>query len=73
MAAESICGRKAKFRGVQGTSVCAAFGLTIASTGASEKFLKRCGVTDYQKVYLHPGHHVRLTSEHTHDTIHSTL
>ena len=33
------------------------FGLTVASTGASEKGLRRAGVTDFQKVYLHPGHH----------------
>ena len=58
VAAESISGRGTHFRGVQATSVCGAFGLTIASTGASEKLLKRAGVTDYEKVYLHPGHHV---------------
>jgi hypothetical protein len=27
-------------------------------TGATEKSLKRAGVTDFQAVYLHPGHHV---------------
>ena len=32
-------------------------GLTVASTGASEKGLRRAGVTGFQKVYLHPGHH----------------
>ena len=32
-------------------------GLTVASTGASEKGLKRAGVTSFGKVYLHPGHH----------------
>jgi rhodanese-related sulfurtransferase len=32
-------------------------GLTAASTGASEKGLRRAGVTNFQKVYLHPGHH----------------
>jgi NADPH-dependent 2,4-dienoyl-CoA reductase/sulfur reductase-like enzyme/rhodanese-related sulfurtransferase len=58
VAAESIAGRGTHFRGVQATSVCGVFGLTIASTGASEKLLKRAGVTDYEKVYLHPGHHV---------------
>jgi NADPH-dependent 2,4-dienoyl-CoA reductase/sulfur reductase-like enzyme/rhodanese-related sulfurtransferase len=58
VAAESIAGRGTHFRGVQATSVCGAFGLAIASTGASEKLLKRAGVTDYEKVYLHPGHHV---------------
>ncbi len=58
VAAEAIAGRSANFRGVQATSVCGAFGLTIASTGASEKLLKRAGVGDYETVYLHPGQHV---------------
>jgi len=58
VAADSICGRDSRFRGVQGTSVCGVFGLTVACTGASEKSLQRAGVTDYEKVYLHPGHHV---------------
>ncbi|NEO27569.1 MAG: FAD-dependent oxidoreductase, partial [Kamptonema sp. SIO4C4] len=57
IAADSIAGREAEFRGVQGTSVCGLFGLTVASTGASEKTLKRANIP-YEKVYLHPGHHV---------------
>lgn len=57
IAANVICGRDSTFRGIQGTSVCGVFGLTIASTGANEKTLKRLG-WDYGKVYLHPGHHV---------------
>jgi len=47
-----------KFRGVQGTAVCQIFNLTIALTGASEKALQRANITDYQTIYLHPGHHV---------------
>jgi NADPH-dependent 2,4-dienoyl-CoA reductase/sulfur reductase-like enzyme/rhodanese-related sulfurtransferase len=58
VAADNLCERDAKFRGVQATAVCGAFGLTIAMTGASEKSLKRAGITDYEKVWLHPGHHV---------------
>lgn len=58
VAAESIAGRPTHFRGVQGTSVCGVFGLTVASTGASEKLLKRAGIGDYRAVYCHPGHHV---------------
>lgn len=50
--------RKQSFRGVQGTAVCQVFGLTIALTGTSEKALQRNGITNYQTVYLHPGHHV---------------
>jgi NADPH-dependent 2,4-dienoyl-CoA reductase/sulfur reductase-like enzyme len=57
LAADAIAGRKMRFRGVQGTSVCGIFGLTVASTGASEKTLKRLHIA-YEKIYLHPGHHV---------------
>lgn len=45
------------FEGVLGTAVCEVFGLTVAATGASEKLLRRAGTVDFQKVYLHPGHH----------------
>jgi NADPH-dependent 2,4-dienoyl-CoA reductase/sulfur reductase-like enzyme/rhodanese-related sulfurtransferase len=58
VAADSICGRDSKFRGVQGTAVCGLFGLTIATTGVNEKTLRRLGITGYQKIYLHPGNHV---------------
>ncbi len=57
VAAESICGRARQFRGVQATAVVGVFGLTVACTGASEKGLRRAGVTAFEKVYLHPGHH----------------
>jgi NADPH-dependent 2,4-dienoyl-CoA reductase/sulfur reductase-like enzyme/rhodanese-related sulfurtransferase len=57
VAADSIAGREACFRGVQGTAVCGVLGLTAAMTGASEKSLKRAGVKAFEKVYLHPGHH----------------
>jgi NADPH-dependent 2,4-dienoyl-CoA reductase/sulfur reductase-like enzyme/rhodanese-related sulfurtransferase len=57
IAAASICGRTPAFRGVQATAVVGVFGLTVATTGASEKGLRRAGITDFQKVYLHPGHH----------------
>jgi rhodanese-related sulfurtransferase len=61
IAADAILGRDARFRGVQGTAVCSIFGLTIASTGPSEKTLKRLGLwgepARYEKIYLHPGHH----------------
>lgn len=58
IAADVICGRNSQFRGVQGTSICGVFGLSVASTGASEKSLARAGITDYEKVYLHPAQHV---------------
>ena len=57
VAAESIAGRATHFRGIQATAVVGVLGLTVASTGASEKGLRRAGVTSFQKVYLHPGHH----------------
>jgi len=46
-----------RFRGVQGTAVCGAFGVVTATTGASEKTLQRLGI-DYDVVKLHPVQHV---------------
>jgi NADPH-dependent 2,4-dienoyl-CoA reductase/sulfur reductase-like enzyme/rhodanese-related sulfurtransferase len=57
VAAESIAGRATQFRGVQATAVVGVLGITVASTGASEKGLRRAGVMSFEKVYLHPGHH----------------
>jgi NADPH-dependent 2,4-dienoyl-CoA reductase/sulfur reductase-like enzyme len=41
VAAEAIAGRATQFRGVQATAVVGVLGLTVASTGASEKGLRR--------------------------------
>jgi rhodanese-related sulfurtransferase len=57
VAAESIAGHATNFRGIQATAVVCVLGLTVASTGASEKGLRRAGVTSFEKVDLHPGHH----------------
>jgi NADPH-dependent 2,4-dienoyl-CoA reductase/sulfur reductase-like enzyme/rhodanese-related sulfurtransferase len=57
IAADSICGKPMAFHGTQGTAICGVFGLDVASTGASEKVLQRAGLTDYEKIYLHVGHH----------------
>ncbi|MGH7296800.1 MAG: FAD-dependent oxidoreductase [Polyangiaceae bacterium] len=57
VAAEAIAGRATGFRGVQGTAVVGVLGMTAGTTGASEKGLRRAGVSDYGVVYLHPGHH----------------
>ena len=61
IAADSILGRDTRFRGVQGTAVCRVFDITVAATGASEKTLQRRGIggqkAQYEKIYLHPGHH----------------
>lgn len=58
VAADAINGRDTRFRGTQGTAVCGFFGLTVALTGATEKALARAGRTDFEAIYLHPGHHV---------------
>ena len=58
IAADVINGRDATFRGVQATAVGGVFDLTGAATGASEKALRQAGVENFDKVYLHPGHHV---------------
>lgn len=58
VAADSIAGRARAFRGVQATAVCGLFDMTVAMTGATEKSLARAGIADYDKAYLHPGHHV---------------
>ena len=58
VAAEAIAGRATRFRGVQATAVVGVFGLTVATTGASEKGLRRAGRhRTIGVVYLHPGHH----------------
>ena len=64
IAAESILGLnsdKCRFRGVQGTAVCGILGMTVASTGITEKRLNQGGDDglrdSYEKIYLHPDHH----------------
>ena len=57
VAADAIAGRATRFRGVQATAVVGVLGMTVASTGASEKGLVRAGIERFAKVYLHPGHH----------------
>jgi rhodanese-related sulfurtransferase len=57
IAAASIAGSPARFRGVQATAVVHAMGLTAATTGANEKGLVRAGRSDYHAIWLHPGHH----------------
>ena len=57
IAADHVFGRGSTYRGSQGTSVVRIFDLTVAMTGAGEKALGRAGI-DYEKVYLHPVHHV---------------
>lgn len=57
IAADNIMGKEpSKFRGTQGTAVVGVFDMTAASTGASEKTLKRAG-KPYEKVYVHVNNH----------------
>lgn len=62
IAAGTILGRDFTFRGVQDTSVCGVFGMTIYSTGITENTLKRLNKAgrniNYEKVYLYPDQHV---------------
>ncbi len=57
IAAAAIVGRDDSFRGVQGTAICSVLGLAVATTGLTEKALRAAGITDYEKIYLHPDHH----------------
>ena len=56
LAVDHIFGRKVRFRGTQATAIVKAFNTVVASTGASEKVLKR-EARSYQKIYLHPANH----------------
>jgi len=56
IAADVMFGRKASYRGTQGTAICKLFDLTAGSTGLNEKALKAAG-TPYQKVYVHVNCH----------------
>ena len=47
---------RATFSDVMLTASCACTA-AAASTGASEKGLRRAGVANFEKIYLHPGHH----------------
>jgi NADPH-dependent 2,4-dienoyl-CoA reductase/sulfur reductase-like enzyme/rhodanese-related sulfurtransferase len=57
LVADIISGKRRGFRGVQGTAVCGAFGLTIASTGSNERGLRRQEIP-YEVVYAYPRNHV---------------
>jgi NADPH-dependent 2,4-dienoyl-CoA reductase/sulfur reductase-like enzyme/rhodanese-related sulfurtransferase len=57
MVADIITGKRRGFRGVQGTAVCGAFGLTLASTGLNERTLRSQKIP-YEAIYIHPRNHV---------------
>lgn len=54
--ADNICGRDSTYTTTQGTAVVKVFELTAAMTGASEKDLRRVGMS-YEKIYIFPFGH----------------
>ncbi len=56
IAADVICGRDSVYRGSQGSAVVGLFGYTLATTGASEKALRRLSIP-YKKIYMHAANH----------------
>ncbi len=56
MVADNICGAQRKYAGTLGTSIIKVGDLTAASTGYNERLLKG-KVSQYHKIYLHPGSH----------------
>ena len=56
IAADNVFGADREYRKTFGTSVIKVFGLTAASTGSTEKALKKAGV-EYEKIYLNPYSH----------------
>ncbi|MDD5953469.1 MAG: FAD-dependent oxidoreductase [Oscillospiraceae bacterium] len=60
IAADNIAGLDAVYEGTQGTSVAKVFALTAASTGLSEKSLKRRGMiwgADYERILITQNSH----------------
>lgn len=56
VAAENICGRPSRFRGVLGTAIVSVFGVSIAKAGLTEKVARRAGIP-YEKSFTHSPHH----------------
>lgn len=56
IAADHICGKNSQYDGTQGTSICKVFDLTVATTGLSEKLLKKLDIP-YIKSYTHSADH----------------
>ena len=56
IAADNVMGRRSIFRGTMGTSVVQMFDMSVASTGASEGFLKANDIP-YLVSYTHSGSH----------------
>jgi len=56
IAADNIFGRDSRFRGTQATAIVGFFEHTAATTGRTERMLRRDG-TEFFKVYVHANHH----------------
>ncbi|MGL4991713.1 MAG: CoA-disulfide reductase [Sarcina sp.] len=56
LVADNIAGRKVKYNGTMGSSVAKVFDLTVASTGNSEKLLKRLNIP-YKTVHTQSNSH----------------
>lgn len=56
VAADNVMGRRSIFRGTLGTSVVKLFDMTVASTGANERFLKANNIP-FLVSYTHSGSH----------------
>ena len=57
IAADVIAGRKSRYRGTQGTSICKIFEGEIGQTGPSEKVLRQVGDADFEKLYIFQNSH----------------
>jgi NADPH-dependent 2,4-dienoyl-CoA reductase/sulfur reductase-like enzyme/rhodanese-related sulfurtransferase len=57
IAADVIAGRKSRYRGTQGTSICKIFEGEIGQTGPSEKVLRQVGEKDFEKLYIYQNSH----------------
>ena len=56
LVADNICGKNVKYNGTMGSSVAKVFNLTVASTGNSEKLLKKLGI-DYNAIHIQANSH----------------
>lgn len=56
VAADNVFGRRSRYEGALGTSIVRVFDMVAACTGASEKCLRRAGVS-YEALHLHPPSH----------------
>jgi CoA-disulfide reductase len=54
--ADTIAGKPTPYKGILGTAIAKVFDLTIATTGANEKTLRRMGLP-YRTVHTHPVSH----------------